>query len=265
MHTRLASLLTVVLAGCAPAAAATGAGGFSVQVLVGGRPLGEYAANGTRYVEAVNGKEYAVRLCNPLGVRTAVALSIDGLNSIDARRTTAQAARKWVLEPYECVTIAGWQTDAARARRFYFTSEDRSYARWLGRPDDIGLIAAAFFRERTPEPVAIARPRDDDGRQADGRKSESAAGSPSAPAPRAAAPSAQESNDYAATGIGRETAHPVQQVHLDLEDRPAASISIRYEYRTQLVKLGILPPRAPDRLTRREQARGFDEEFCPVP
>jgi hypothetical protein len=71
--------------------------------------------------------------------------------------------------------------------------------------------------------------------------------------------------EYAATGIGRETAHPVQVVDLDLEDHPVASISLRYEYRPQLVTLGVLPPADPDRLTRRQRARGFDQGFCPVP
>jgi hypothetical protein len=53
--------------------------------------------------------------------------------------------------------------------------------------------------------------------------------------------------------------------HLDLEDRPAASIDIHYEYRPQLVKLGVLPdiPTMGDPLTRRRSARGFETDFCP--
>ena len=266
MHRTLALLLTTALAGCTPAMAATQPGGFTVEVIVDGRPLAEYAARGTRYVEAVKGKEYAIRLRNPLGVRVAVALSVDGLNTIDARRTSALAARKWVLDPYECVTISGWQIDGARARRFYFTSEDRSYAEWLGRPEDIGVITAVFFRERLREPAPIASfPATSDGAGSPGRKGASAGVPPSPPAAEAAAPRAQDAEEYAATGIGRETAHPVQAVDIDLEHRPAASVGIRYEYRPQLVRLGILPPQQPDRLTRRERARGFDGDYCPVP
>ena len=268
MKRSLATFAVVALAATAPAAASTQPGGFTVEVIVDGRPLVEYAARGTRYVEAIKGREYAIRLRNPLGVRVAVALSVDGLNTIDARRTTALGARKWVLDPYETVTISGWQVDGRHARRFYFTSEDRSYAEWLGRPEDIGVITAVFFRERLREPVPIAPfPAVQDRAGAPARKGAGAGAppAPSAPAAEAAAPRSQEAEDYAATGIGRETAHPVQTVDIDLEDRPAASVGIRYEYRPQLVRLGILPRPEPDRLSRRERARGFDDGFCPVP
>ena len=84
-------------------------GGFEVEVLVDGRPLDEYAARGRRYIEALEGEEYELRIHNPLGVRVAVALSVDGMNTIDARRTSAWDASKWVIEPYGTITIGGWQ------------------------------------------------------------------------------------------------------------------------------------------------------------
>ena len=72
------------------------------------------------------------------------------------------------------------------------------------------------------------------------------------PAPPAAAPREQEAaaaaaakkadDEYAATGMGRRTDHAVTQVWLDLEDAPAQTVNIRYEFRPQLVRLGILPP-----------------------
>lgn len=242
----------------APARAATGPAGFSVEVIVDGVPLREYAARGTRYVEALQGREYAIRLRNPLGVRVAVALSVDGLNTIDARRTSAAEARKWVLGPYETITISGWQTGRNEARRFYFTTEEASYASRLGRASDLGVISAVFFRERAPEPPQITSapaPAPDSG----GRGANAEAAAPAAGVARKSAPA----DDYAATGIGREVTHRVERVWLELEPRPAASLSVRYEYRPQLVELGVLP-RPADRLGRRERARGF-EGFCPVP
>ena len=66
--------------------------------------------------------------------------------------------------------------------------------------------------------------------------------------------------------MGRRTEHAVTQVWLDLEDTPAQTVNIRYEFRPQLVKLGILPPAStPDPLDRRERARGFEPGFAPVP
>ena len=68
--------------------------GFLVEVLVDGRPVPEYAGRGRRYVEALENAEYELRIHNPLGARVAVALSVDGLNTIDARHTSAWDAHK---------------------------------------------------------------------------------------------------------------------------------------------------------------------------
>src|SRR2546428_10251276 len=129
--------------------------GYSTEILVGGIPLGQYAARGTNYVEALKNREYSVRLRNGTGERVAIALSVDGLNSIDARTTSAGDAKKWILGPYETITLDGWQTTSTTARRFLFTTEWRSYGSWLGRTQNLGLIAAAVFREQRPVGIVI--------------------------------------------------------------------------------------------------------------
>src|SRR5882762_6874431 len=121
-----------------------------VDIIVDGAPQPRYAHEGRWYIEARKGREYTIQLRNPFGVRVAVALSVDGLNTIDARETTAADARKWVLGPYETVVISGWQTSQTEARRFEFTTEARSYGQALGKTANLGVISAAFFRERVP-------------------------------------------------------------------------------------------------------------------
>src|SRR5688572_22938979 len=123
-------------------------GGADVEILVNGTPQRRYAHEGRSYIEALKGREYAVRLRNPYPVRVAVALSVDGLNTIDARHTAAADARKWVLGPYETVTISGWQTSRTEARRFEFTTEAGSYGEALGKTANLGMISAVFFKER---------------------------------------------------------------------------------------------------------------------
>src|SRR4029077_10949008 len=59
-----------------------------LEILVDGRPVTEYYARGRSYVEALNGAEYELRIRNPFPERVAVALSVDGLNTIDARHTS---------------------------------------------------------------------------------------------------------------------------------------------------------------------------------
>jgi hypothetical protein len=95
-------------------------------------------------VEAVKGAEYELRLVNSLPVRVAVAVSVDGLNIIDARHTTAWDASKWVIHPHGTLTITDWQVGSERARRLYFTTERDAYATKIGRPGDFGVISAVF-------------------------------------------------------------------------------------------------------------------------
>ena len=228
-----------------------------VEILVNGVPQTRYAHEGRWYVEALEGREYAIRLRNPFPVRVAVALSVDGLNTIDARETSARGARKWVLGPYETVTISGWQTSASHARAFEFTTEERSYGQALGKTANLGLISAAFFRERTPA-YSLRQDRQDP-------KAEAAPAAPPAAAGAAEARSQNKAaaDEYAATGMGRTSTHAVEQVWLDLEDAPAATVNIRYEFRPQLARLGILPAPRVDPLSRRERARGFERGFAP--
>jgi hypothetical protein len=258
----LASLLTALMP--SGAALALDRESCSMEILIGGTPLQEYAARGTSYVEAVKGREYSVRLRNHTGERVAIALSVDGLNSIDARTTSASEARKWILEPYGTITLDGWQTSASTARRFVFTTEDRSYGSWLGRTKNLGIVAAAVFREKRGLMIPI---------QGEERRQDSGADSRRAPAPLMAPPteprkSLESPGDLAATGIGREVDHGVVQVSFDAEDAPSALLELRYEYRDTLVRLGVVPPDRPcdTPLSRRESARGFLEPgFAPDP
>ncbi len=63
--------------------------------------------------------------------------------------------------------------------------------------------------------------------------------------------------------MGGRTRHEVERVDIDLEKYPAATVRIRYEFRAQLVKLGLLPA-LESPLDRRERAHGF-ESYCPEP
>ncbi|HZN54637.1 MAG TPA: hypothetical protein VFB67_04885 [Candidatus Polarisedimenticolaceae bacterium] len=224
------------------------AGAYSMELLVDGRPLSRYETSAATYVEALRGREYAIRLSNRTGERVAVALAVDGLNTIDARHTAAAEARKWILGPWESTVIDGWQTSSGTARRFVFTSEPDSYGAWLGRTRDLGVVSAAFFRER-PRPAPIAKEKESDARRE-----------------KSAAPSAR-ADDLAATGIGREVEHRVVAVAFDAETAPSSVLSVRYEYRDALVRLGVLPRCGEDAdLARRERARGFsDDGFAPDP
>ena len=247
--------------------------GFQVEVLVNGRRLEEYHARGRLYVEALNGAEYELRVYNPLPYRVAVALSVDGMNTIDARRTMAWNASKWVIEPYGSITVSGWQMSTQRARRFYFTSEQDSYGAKLGKTANLGVISALFFREIQSRPIPITpapkrRSTSDDQRQRSERSEAPSASSGEALSRQPGTIRPMPDEDYAATGIGRSVHNDVRWVQMDLDSRAAGQVTIRYEYYPVLVRLGIVPRRYRpyDALSNREGATGFeDRRFSPEP
>jgi hypothetical protein len=169
---------------------------------------------------------------------------------------------------------------STRARRFYFTNERDSYANKIGRATDLGVITAVFFRERRerteivppPRPRPLGSDSRDGERRSDAAKSRTQTGEPSARAESGASHRgrviAPDNDEYAATGIGRSVNNDVWRVEMDLESQPAADVTIRYEFRDALVRLGVLPRTHPplDPLRRRERARGFEDgSFSPEP
>ena len=179
---------------------------------------------GRPFVTARPGEEYRVRIHNPLPVPVAANLSIDGINSISGDPGTPAEGRKWVIEPFSWVEIAGWQVSEREARRFVFTSRAGSYASWRsnawGRDLAVncGVIGVAFFWSQRAldeyyhaNPVVIARPRWTPGRP-DGEREpppRSTMGSSGAPA--------GEAQQRAGTGMGRHRSNPVREVRFSFD------------------------------------------------
>jgi hypothetical protein len=283
MKPRIVPTLAAAILAALPAAAGN-QNGYTLSVVVDGSDRPEYAARGTTYVEALKGREYSLRVTNPFPYRVAVALSVDGLNTIDAKHTDAWSARKWVIEPFGSIVLDGWQVNDSTARHFVFTGERQSYGAFLGKTQNLGAIEAVFFREKPlpppPPPIGVYGY----GREKEESRRDAAAPSGAAPAePQRSAdgmsrsegkkaaemakPSSQPalSDEYAATGMGDRTRHDVYRVDLELVRSPAATLRIRYEFRDQLVRLGVFPRyRDRDPLDRREASRGFST-YCPEP
>jgi hypothetical protein len=263
--------LVLFLAGASLPAAERGR--FELSVVVDGSVAAEYPFRDRTYIEALRGRTFTLRIHNPTDERIAVALSVDGLNVVDAKRTTAGAATKWILGPHQTADIPGWQISGQTSRRFFFTETGRSYAKWIGDTRNVGVIEAVFFREKirriAPLRVAPAPALEesrDSAEQSRGARLRGEAGAAEnksrADAPRSAS-APRESDSFAATGIGERTDFPVQWVSFEEDPVPAASIALRYEYRRELVRLGVLSRE--DELYARDRGRGFDRSYAPDP
>jgi hypothetical protein len=121
-----------------------------------GRGLPEYRHRGRTWVPGEPGHRYAVRLANRTGERVLVVLSVDGVNAVSGE-TASPSQAGYVLSPWESTEIAGWRKSLDDVAQFYFTDLPDSYAARTGRPDDVGVIGIAVFRER-PQPIPYPLP-----------------------------------------------------------------------------------------------------------
>jgi hypothetical protein len=216
------------------------------------------------YLEARARAPYAINLANRTGERLGVLLTVDGLNAISGERDPAPG-RMYVLGPWEQMTVRGWRTSLADVRQFTFVDERASYAVRSGKASGrIGWIEAAVYREQRRY---VARPRP--WREYDGRSEESdSAGE--APAAKLEAEPAERSRDYRGsgsfpgTGWGPRAEDRAVVVSFEPETAPADRITLRYEYGSALVALGVLPRPWPPRDRLRERERG-DSGFAKPP
>jgi len=210
-----------------------------------------YTRNGAHWVVGTPGEEYTVRVCNPTGGRLLAVTSVDGVNVISGD-TAAPSQSGYVLDPYACLSIEGWRKSLSRTAAFYFTDIGDSYAARTGRPDNVGVIGVALFREKQPPVVYRPQPREK-------IAAKERAGLPPAAAEPNAAPKSLPSDGartlaesargaiapapQLGTGHGRSETSYAQTVGFERDTTaPAETIAIRYDRRENLVAMGILPP-----------------------
>lgn len=196
--------------------------------------LPEYRHRGRHWVAGTPGHRYAVRLTNTTGERVLVVLSVDGVNAVSGQ-TAAPSQAGYVLGPWESAEIGGWRKSLDDIAQFVFTDLPDSYAARTGRPDNVGVVGIAVFRERWQRPVAP-------------------------PAPVAAAPQARaEANGKAradramameampqriGTGHGQREHAPVGQTTFErASSTPQQLRELRYDSLDALVAMGVLPHR----------------------
>ena len=219
--------------------------------------LPTWSHRGEAWVAGWPGDRYAVRLSNRSGARLLVVLSIDGVNAVSGE-TAATGQTGYVLGPWQTTEITGWRKSLTEAAAFYFTALPDSYAARTDRPDNVGVIGAAVFREREREfvrpysaPAPVLRGDADQASMA-GRLRESESSMRAAP-PAAAAPAPESKaagvvrDERLGTGHGEREYAPTTQTMFDRAgERPNELVRVRYDSRENLIALGVIrTPRAP--------------------
>ena len=117
-----------------------------------GQTLPEYRHRAQDWIAGAPGHRYAVRLRNTTGERVLVVLSVDGVNAVSGQ-TAAPSQAGYVLGPWESAEIGGWRKSLDDIAQFVFTDLPDSYAARTGRPDNVGVVGIAVFRERMQRPL----------------------------------------------------------------------------------------------------------------
>ena len=214
-----------------------------------GRVLPLYAHSGRQYVAGVPGHRYALALTNRTGERVLAVVSVDGVNAVSGETAGAQQAG-YVLGPWESAQISGWRKSLSDVAEFYFTDLPDSYAARTGRPQNVGVIGVAVFRERRPyfeprpvsPPVAKSAPqsRGDGAAGAREQRAPAAAGA-GAPQPVTEASDAMAQQELG-TGHGERRYDPVSTTEFVRASRwPGEVVSIHYDDWNSLVARGVIP------------------------
>mgnify|MGYP001324059612 CR=1 FL=1 len=218
-----------------------------------GQQLEVYRHRGQFYVVGTPGHRYAVLLRNKSGARVMTVLSVDGINALSGE-TAATPQSGYVLGAWQTAEIAGWRKSLDDVAAFYFTSIDDSYAGRTDRPQNVGVIGVAVYREAAPSPAVSVAPRAREATaSADGKVgAEASAG---APAPASAPASAERgvANEQAATpsrrlgtGHGERLVAPTQYTDFRrASQRPDEIVAIRYDSYANLQAQGVIPRTQP--------------------
>ncbi|UXI69190.1 hypothetical protein [Tahibacter amnicola] len=225
-----------------------------------GATLPLYPARGKEYVAGTPGHRYAVRIVNRTGERVLAVLSVDGVNAISGQ-TAAPDQSGYVLGPYESTEIAGWRKNMNEIAQFEFTRLRDSYAAQTGRPNNVGVIGVAAYRERYVPPPPPPPPVYRDDKIAAERSAPKSAAAPTAQAPATAGASAdmaraeegaRRQRESLGTGHGaRESSHASYTTFERDSRHPYEVVSIWYDSYANLASRGIVPrpprhPREPD-------------------
>jgi hypothetical protein len=231
MKNLLQIVTALLLTACATAPEAGGLVDVTVQDRNTGEQLKVYRHQGKLYVAGRPGNKYSVSLHNRSPGRALTVVSVDGVNVITGE-TAALHQSGYVLSPYEGTDITGWRKSMSEVAAFVFTALPDSYAARTGRPDNVGVIGVAVFREYVspPSPPASVAPSLSE------RSAESSGAASDA--------MKRSKEERLGTGHGqRETSHVRHTEFRRATEQPAEVIKIYYDSHANLVARGVIATR----------------------
>lgn len=234
--------LALTVAACAVSHSVAASALLDVEIVArtDGRVLPSWRHQGRLWVAGNPGEAYAVRLVNRTGGRVLAVLSVDGVNAVSGE-TAAAPQSGYVMTAGRSAEVRGWRKNLDEVAQFTFTRLSESYAARTGRPDNVGVIGVAVFREASvPEVLRRDFPAVARGKNA-AAANEATVGAASGPARDELARAPTES-ERLGTGHGTREHDPTQYTEFRrLSAVPAETIVIYYDSYHNLLARGIVP------------------------
>jgi len=200
------------------------------------RTLPLYRHDGALYVAGEPGHQYELRVTNRTARRLLAVTSVDGVNVISGK-TADEAQTGYVLEPWADLSVEGWRKNMDEVATFYFTRLSQSYAARTGRPENVGVIGVALFREYLP----CCRNRTDEGQEDLATTAPAAPRADADPGEYKSAPQ-RAAKERLGTGHGHREQSRAQYVDFQrAANTPEETIVIYYDSRKNLLAQGIIP------------------------
>lgn len=292
----LLSALVLAALSCAPFARAGGLVDLRVIDRDTGATLPTYSRDGKVFIAGTPGHRYRVRIVNRIGERVLAVLSVDGVNAVTGQ-TASPDQSGYVLDPYQSTDVAGWRKSTDEVAQFNFTALSGSYAAKTGRPDNVGVIGIAVFREKpldlpwregkiasapladryappappaqpaSPKPApASVPPGTAEAETSAAAKSAVPVGTQARAESSADASSARLRKPEESLGTGhgaRETSHVTWTQFARASSQPDEVVSVWYDSYNNLVARGVIPQPPPPR--RFVEPQAFPGGFVPDP
>ncbi|GAB2905665.1 hypothetical protein GCM10027046_39370 [Uliginosibacterium flavum] len=199
-----------------------------------GETLPIHVHQGQYWIAGTPGHRYGITLASGLYERSLTVVSVDGINAVSGE-TAAWDQTGYVLGERQNTQITGWRKSNTQVAAFVFTALPRSYAARTGRPQNVGSIGIATFRERAVPPPPVIMPYHSDESLSD----KAASRASGAPAPAA-------EREKLGTGHGQREHSAVTFTDFERANpRPDDVVVIRYDSRDNLIALGIIPAPRP--------------------
>lgn len=230
----------VAFSACIGVASAPALAGHLVDVAIVERGTAQriplHRHQGKLYIVGKPGDRYAVSVINRSAGRLLAVVAVDGINAVTGETASADQ-NGYVLAPHQSFDVLGWRKNLNEVAAFYFTRLPDSYAARTDRPDQVGVIGIAVFREWTPSRPAIAP---------HAAPPSSASGAANEAESRSADRDALAKQERIGTGHGEHEHSAVAYTNFRrATGHPNEIITIYYDTHANLVARGIIPAATP--------------------